>query len=271
MSYLQNLHQHTTYCDGRDTPEDVVLAAIERGFDSIGISSHSYMYYSAYGKMTPENNEGCKREVRRLQAKYADKIDLFCGFEFDMFSIVDMAGYDYMIGSVHYLDINGEKVGFDRSAEEVRAVIDTYFGGNGMAYARAYYKTLAHLPEYGSFDIIGHFDLITKHSETHNFFDTSAPEYRRAAVEAAEALSGKIPYFEINTGAIARGYRTTPYPDPYITKEMKRLDFGAIISSDCHDVRYLDTGYDMAKQLLRDAGFDCHYVLTKNGFIPIEL
>ena len=43
MKYLQNLHQHSTFCDGKDTPEEVVLSAIEQGFDSIGFSSHSYM------------------------------------------------------------------------------------------------------------------------------------------------------------------------------------------------------------------------------------
>lgn len=39
----------------------------------------------------------------------------------------------------------------------------------------------------------------------------------------------------MNTGAIARGYRTTPYPAPFILKELKNLGCGIIISSDCHD------------------------------------
>ena len=41
---------------------------------------------------------------------------------------------------------------------------------------KAYYDNVARLPEYGSFDIIGHLDLVTKHSETHSFFDTEAKE-----------------------------------------------------------------------------------------------
>ena len=28
----QNLHTHTTYVDGKDTPEEIILSAIERGF-----------------------------------------------------------------------------------------------------------------------------------------------------------------------------------------------------------------------------------------------
>ena len=123
---------------------------------------------------------------------------------------------------------------------------------NGIAYAKHYFKALADLPNYGSFDILGHFDLLTKFNEKEpDLFDTADPAYRAAATEAAEALVGKVKYFEVNTGAISRGYRTTPYPDPYIIKEMKRLGFGAIISSDCHDRNFLDCGYEDAKRLLK--------------------
>ena len=40
MNSLQNLHQHTVFCDGKDTPEEVVLTAIEKGFCGIGFSGH---------------------------------------------------------------------------------------------------------------------------------------------------------------------------------------------------------------------------------------
>ncbi len=32
MNILQNLHTHTCFCDGKDTPEEIVLTAIETGF-----------------------------------------------------------------------------------------------------------------------------------------------------------------------------------------------------------------------------------------------
>ena len=46
MNSLQNLHTHTTYCDGKDTPEEMVLEGLERGFHSIGFSIHSYVPHS---------------------------------------------------------------------------------------------------------------------------------------------------------------------------------------------------------------------------------
>ena len=38
-----NLHSHTTYCDGNNTAEEMVLAAIQSGFDVFGFSGHSYL------------------------------------------------------------------------------------------------------------------------------------------------------------------------------------------------------------------------------------
>ena len=38
-----NYHTHTTWCDGKDTPEAVVAAAIDKGFSAIGFSSHSML------------------------------------------------------------------------------------------------------------------------------------------------------------------------------------------------------------------------------------
>lgn len=275
MKLLQNLHVHSTFCDGNDTPEEIVETAIEKGFASIGFSSHSYMHYSPFCQKYPCIRDEVKplyiAEICRLKEKYAARIEIFCGLEMDMYSEVDLTGYDYLIGSVHYLDIHGEKVGFDSTAEQVKAVIDTYFGGDGLAYAKAYYQTIAKLPRHGDFDIIGHFDLITKHSEKVAFFDENDPRYKRYAVDALEALKGKIPLFEVNTGAVSRGYRTTPYPNPFLLKELKRLGFGAIITSDCHHKDALDCRYEQAADLLKSCGFTEQYIFTKDGFQAVGI
>ena len=130
---------------------------------------------------------------------------------------------------------------------------------------------LATLPEYGNFDILGHFDLITKHSDNVKFFDEDSEIYKNAALEAIEALSGKIHLFEVNTGAISRGYRKSPYPAPFIIKEMRRLGYGVVITSDCHDRNYLDCGFDDATELLKYCGFKERYILTPSGFRAVPL
>lgn len=271
MNNKQNLHTHTTYCDGINTPEEMILAAIDKNFDSLGFSGHSYMYFCEEIGMSIKGTEEYKKEIKALKQKYEDKIDIFCGLEFEMCSKVDLQGYDYLIGTVHYMPLDGYPRGIDRSAAEVKKVIDTYFNGDGMAYAKEYYRLLAELPKYGKFDILGHFDLITKHADNVKFFDEDSKEYKTMALEAAESLARKIPFFEINTGAIARGYRKTPYPSVFIIKELKRLGFGAVITSDCHNKDFLDCGFDDAVELLKNCGFNERYILTKNGFKAVSL
>jgi len=266
---LQNLHTHTTWCDGKDTVEEMILAACDKGFGSIGFSSHAFM------KGCPIEMEKIERyqsEITDMKTKYADKIDVFCGMECEMLGNMDLHGFDYLIGAMHYFKIEEDFYLFDVSdVEDVKKIIQRHFHGDGMAYAKAYYSELAKMSQYGEFDIIAHFDLITKFHEKEQLFDTSSKEYQWAAIEAAERLAGKIPYFELNTGAMARGLRTTPYPDVFILQELKRLGFGAVISSDCHDSTQLSCGLQGAEALLKECGFKEKFVLTKAGFTPVEL
>ena len=271
MNTLQNLHQHTVFCDGKDTPEEVVKAAIAKNFGAIGFSGHVYMHYEKDYSMSYTAQEQYKQEVARLKEAYRDHIEVYCGLEYDFCSDASQEGFDYLIGSIHGLKIDGRDIEVDHTAQRVRSVIDTYFGGDGLAYARAYYRDLATLPEYGRFDILGHFDLITKHKEKVTLFDDTSKEYRDAALEAAHALAGKIPFFEVNTGAIARGNRTSPYPDAFLIRELKNLGFGAVISSDCHDVRFIDCWFRQAQELLAACGFREKYILTKNGFQAVGI
>ena len=268
----QNLHIHTTYADGMDSPEALVLEALERGFTSIGFSEHSYMAASrAIRKMTVEDMQAYKAEICSLKEKYRGIIDIFCGIEMEMYSQVPTDGLDYIIGSVHYLELDGKHCGFDRSLQAVQEYIDTHFSGDGMAFAEAYFETISHLPERHRVDIIGHFDILTKNNEKGGFIDVTDPRYLAMGMDAIHALQGKIPLFEVNTGAIARGYRTAPYPQREFLQEFFRCGFGAVITSDCHDKQFFDCYYEESRQLLQEAGFETKWILTDNGFREVAL
>lgn len=272
MNLLQNLHVHTTYADGKDSPEELVLKAIEKGFHSIGFSEHTYMDFSDYPyQMTVEEMGRYKAEIHDLRRKYTDQIDIFCGLEYDLFSEVPIDDFDYIIGSVHYLDFDGKKVGFDRGVKEVEALINTHFSGNSLKFAERYFEMLLLLPQKLNVDILGHFDILTKTNELRNFIDVNSQDYLNFGYEAIWNLKGKIPLFEVNTGAIARGYRTTPYPQSEFLKEFKNCGFGAVITSDCHDKNFLDCHYKEAKELLLQVGFRSQWILTDAGFKEVAL
>ena len=273
MVRKQNLHTHSTFCDGADTPEQMVLAAIEKGFDSIGFSSHGYIAgpkRPGAVTLTPETIPAYFAEIQRLKELYKEQIQIYTGLEADSLTTVTDP-FDYLLGAVHILLVDGQMVSFDRSCQVVEDIIRDWFHGDGMAYAQAYYDALARLPEHGKYDIIAHFDLITKHCENACLFDTESDMYRRAWMDAADAFSGKIPLFEVNTGAVARGYRTIPYPKAEIIRFMREKGFGAVISSDCHNRHKLDCNWNEAEILLKECGYREIFLLTEEGFVPTPL
>lgn len=275
MRYLQNLHTHSTFCDGKNTLTEMVEEALARGFHSIGFSKHSYMPFSSYFKHTKEeaaeNDRRYRAEAARLKELYRDRIDIFVAEEVEMFSEVDHAYYDYLIGSVHYLKIGEEYVGFDRDESVVNHIVSTYFGGDGMAFAASYYEHLCELPTHGKFDIIGHFDIHAKLNEACHMFDDEDPAYLALATDALDTLAGKIGIAEINTGAIARGYRSVPYPTFTLLKEMRKRGFGILFTSDCHDKRFFDCYFAEAEEMAIAAGYREYYVLKQEGFVPVPL
>lgn len=272
MNNKQNLHTHTTYGDGKNSPEEIVLEAIAKGFDSIGFSEHSDgPDLIGSEEKVAENLKRYQAEIYRLKEKYRGTIDVFCGIELELFSDFDARGFDYLIGSVHCLNIGGKVLDFDSKLLQTLAYIADNFGGDAMAFAKKYFATVATLPERAKIDILGHFDLLAKNNEKGGFLNTTSKEYLSAGYEAIHALKGKIPFFEVNTGAIGRGYRTSPYPQMEFLKEFQKCGFGAVITSDCHNKTYLDCCYDAATALLAEAGFKSKWILTDDGFREVGL
>ena len=100
--YKQNIHTHTKFCDGKNTPEEMVERAIELGFDTIGFSGHSNTQFDIDWHMTPENNQLYIDEIKRLKEKYQGRIDVLLGLEYEMYSGTSAEGYDYVIGATDY-------------------------------------------------------------------------------------------------------------------------------------------------------------------------
>ena len=228
---MKDLHMHTTFSDGKNTPEEMVQEAIRKGLDTVGISDHCPGDPCG---MSLEDTAGYRAEIDRLKQKYAGQIRVLCGLERDFISD-DFGPYDYVIGSVHLLTMpDGHHVSIDWTAEKQREGVGKYFGGDWYAFAEAFFETEAKVVEVTKCDIIGHFDLITKFIEQEPAFDTSHPRYVKAWQKAADVLlkTGKL--FEINTGAMSRGYRTSPYPGKEIRDYIRAHGGRLILSSDSH-------------------------------------
>ena len=231
---LSDFHVHTTYCDGKASPEDIVRAAIALGMKKLGFSGHSYTPFDEEPCMSPQNTRLYVQEIRRLSEKFRAQITILCGTECDYYSQIDRADYDYVIGSVHYIECNGTFLHVDHTPEMLRQAIDESFGGDPYALAEHYYSLVANVVAKTNADIIGHFDLVAKFNAAGSFFDESNTRYVEAAFSALDTLLKTGKPFEINTGAVSRGYRPFAYPSLQFLKYIAQRKGSVILSSDSH-------------------------------------
>ena len=244
---MKDLHTHTTYCDGKDTPEDMVKAAIEKGLTTIGFSVHSYTDFDTSYCIKEEKVQEYKREINRLKQVYKDKIEILCGAELDLFHTMNTSGLDYKIGSVHYVKTCDGLEPIDMSEQAFLKIAEKMCGFYEMA--ESYYENVARLGEVNP-DIIGHFDLVTKYNEGDRLFDTKNSRYVAAWKKAADALIPLNVPFEINTGAISRGVRKTPYPAPEIIDYLKEKGAKLILNGDTHAKENLCYQFDVWEKLI---------------------
>lgn len=231
-----NFHTHSTFCDGRDAPETMVRAALAKGFDALGFSSHSEMLRDPAAYVA---------EIRALAERYRGQIRILCGLEADWPCPLDLSSYDYVIGSVHFLPGRaGTRLAIDHSPEILAGILRDAFGGDGAALVRAYFATEREMVSAGRFDVVGHPDLVRKFNATHPFFDEDAAWYRDELERTADVIAASGKVVELNTGAIARGWLDDAYPSPLFRALLRARGVHFILSADAHAAEALDGAFD---------------------------
>ena len=256
---LSTYHSHTTFCDGKNTAEEMVLAAISLGCSEIGFSGHGYCAGDEdWCIPSMEKMEEYKAEILRLKQKYKERIKIYLGIEYDYYCDFPTDGFDYVIGAVHTVEKDGARLSVDGgTVADQKAQLDKYYGGDFIAYAKDYYALVSDLYRKTKCDIIAHFDLISKYSEQGDFFTVNDPKYIEIASKACDELLRTPVTFELNTGAMHRGYRTQPYPANFIIEKIKNAGKRILINSDSHSIDTVTFWYDGAKAKLDSLG--CGY------------
>ena len=242
---LSDLHTHTTFCDGKNTPAEMAEEAAARGMELLGFSGHGYTAFDESYCMSREGQEAYRKEIARLKEAYRGRLRILCGVEKDLFSEEDVSGFDYCIGSAHYLRIGDVYRPVDESPEITEETVREYFGGDPYAYCEAYYEAEGSIGELLRPDIAGHFDLVSKFNEKHPLFDEEDARYVRAWQKAADRLlASGCRLFEINTGAMSRGWKSVPYPREEMRAYIRARGGKFLLSSDSHSKETLLYGFD---------------------------
>ena len=237
----------------------MAAAAYARGFSCYGMSGHSFTEFDQSYCMSKGGTILFREEVQRLKAEYAGRMEIKLGIEQDFYATYPAVGYDYVIGSVHYLKATDPESGeaaylaIDHALDILKDNCERYFNGDMLALAEGYFATAAQVVEKTNCDIIGHFDLVSKFIEVEPVIDTKDPRYVAAWKKAVDHLLTFGKPFEINTGAISRGYRTTPYPAPEIIDYIKAHGGKLVLNSDSHAVETIGFEFEKWEKLFRTA------------------
>jgi histidinol-phosphatase (PHP family) len=282
-----NYHTHCQFCDGRATAAEMAEAAAAKGYAVLGFSSHSPLPFPSEGNMELTSLDAYKAEIRRLGREWSERgLEILLGLEIEWVEGVSSprdelfrnAGLDYSIGSVHYVDLPGSgRFAVDMGAEGFESDMSRFEGEeSGRALYEDYYKRLGALIDAGSFDILGHFDLVRKNNGADSggegrYFDESSRGYLNAALEAAHRLEGKDIVVEINVGGMSRGKVKSPYPSLPILNELHSMGVRITFSADAHAPEHLGANLDAARELARSAGYRSIAVLTKGAWDEVGI
>lgn len=264
----QNLHTHTRFDDGKGSVDEIVQKAIELGFTDLGFSGHSYNTVDD-AAMSRESTEEYVQDVLAAKKKYKDRIHIYLGLELD--SLTSEPGFipEYQIGSVHFLIRDGKAFPIDYDEEQFVKLLSTYPSVQEMA--KDYFKEVGKIAKNPDINIVGHLDLIAKYNEDEKYYRFDDPQIQKSAFRAIDDLirAGKI--FEMNTGAMSRGYRSDPYPHMNLLRYI--VDHGGkiMINSDSHYKDNLDFGFEKAFAVARNSGVKKLVHFNGKDFEEVEI
>ena len=273
---LFNLHTHSNFSDGKASAEEVVTEAIKQGLKVLGFSDHSPVPF--------ENNFAIKSDkignyistIKSLKEKYKNEIDIICSMEMDFIPgiVKDFKktkielGLDYLIGSVHLVGNDTEKLWFidGSKVETYDEGLNNYFNGDIKKGVKAFFYQYNEMIETEEFDIVGHFDKIKMHNRD-RYFHEEDKWYRDLLMETLTLIKEKSLIVEVNTRGIYKKRSSDFYPSTWVFPIMKEMNIPVVISSDAHKPEELTLCFDEAEKALKAAGYKETMCFQNGGFI----
>lgn len=278
---MYNFHTHTNFCDGSSKPEKYVEEANKSGLKALGFSGHAPVPFPNNFSLTENSILDYCQEIRRLQKKYFEKIEIFLGIEADYISgktdsfddFREKNKLDYIIGSVHLVKrkdnedlwfIDGSK------SESYDEGLEKLFDNNIQQAVKGYFYQINEMIDNEHFDILGHFDKITMHNKN-RFFKTDEEWYKKLVLETLNFVREKQLIIEINTRGLYKKRYWDFYPETQWFSTLKKMKIPVMISTDAHDPSELQLFVYEAKMALLQAGITEQTILQKDGFRSIPL
>lgn len=256
-----DLHIHTCYSHGLNTPWEMYLAANNRKLDAMGFSEHSprpdgYDYTREYRDNLARNFHSYISDVRKLQQRAQEDggCRVLLGLEMDWLtgeldfiaSACKAEDYDYLIGSVHFLD----HWGFDDGSEPWRNAS----AGQCFAWYEKYFSAWHDMLESGLFNIAAHPDLIKIYSVEHFHDWIGRLENQEQVYDCLKTLKNQDMALEVSSAGLRKACGEI-YPCREIMELAADLRVHIAIASDAHNMGDVAADFDRLKEYAQFFGF----------------
>jgi histidinol-phosphatase (PHP family) len=225
-------------------------AASGRGIAELGISEHVHRFTAGLGVW---QHEWWKRNgtddideynafVREAGLKVGIEADLVRGREEQMAALLDAREWDYVVGSVHFIQ--------DQAVDMRDSPWDIWRSADPDEVWQRYFETLGHAAATGMFDILAHPDLVKvwgggaprPEGDLRRYYELAMPGIEQADLAIEVSTAGlRKPVGEI-------------YPDAEFLRMCLELGKPVALSSDAHAPEDLGHGYEEAVEFLRGLG-----------------
>ncbi len=266
---VPDYHMHTPRCKHAiGSIREYADAAISLGLKEIGMSDHSPMPagFDHSWRMEQCELEGYLSEIDRVRKEFSGDLQIRTGIEADfspgtedyILNMIRSYSWDYVIGSVHYID----GWGFDNE-DEIEGWQDRNIED---AYCR-YYHLVAASAESGLFDIIGHPDLIKKFGHRPPLESTKV---RRAEECMLQAVRDSGCALEISSAGLRKPVGEV-YPHGRMIARAAEMGIPFAFGSDAHTPGEVGYAMNACLQMLVSCGIHrvSRFETRKRSSIPI--
>lgn len=231
--YHIHVAAHGEYKYSRERIAGFLDKALERGITELGFSEHEE--YTDLVDITAIENARSVFAPNKI--KLGLEADYIPGQEAITRQNILSRNYDYIIGSIHYID----GWGFDHPDFKERfdyLDIDAVY--------QDYFSLVINMVQSGLYDIVGHMDLIKVWGYR--------PSHRidLTAVLKAIKLSGMA--VELNSGGLRKPVHEI-YPDENIVRAMYSMNIPVTLGSDAHEPDQVGEDFKLLADTARKAGY----------------
>jgi histidinol-phosphatase (PHP family) len=274
-SFWTNYHSHSYYCDGVESPQAQLEAAIRQGVKAFGFSSHCPIGFSNTWSMQPERLAEYLHETRKLKVDFENDLEVYVGLEIDYIPEICgpkkfAADLDFTIGSVHYLNKNevGEPWEIDGTTEKFTRGLVEVHAGDIQKVVKLYYRRIREMIEQDPPDILGHLDKIKIHNLRNSLYDESEDWYQQEIEETLALLAESDCILEANTRGLYKKNLST-YPSMSVLKIAKQRNIPVMINSDSHAPSEITAKISRTALQLRQIGYKTLRVLKQGKWQDI--